>query len=81
MGFIQEADVQRLMQNHELMAEVAEALVEDPATMNQLVDDIAGKLQDELEDNPEIRKQIVDAAVALPEFKRKIATKLADELS
>jgi len=81
MGFIQEADVQRLMQNQELMADIAEALVEDPTTMNQLVDEIAGKLQDELQDNPDVRKQIVDAALALPEFKRKIATKLADELS
>ena len=81
MGIIQESDVQRLMQNQELMAEVAGALVQDPKTMDQLVDEIAGKLQDELEDNPEVRKQIIDAAVASTEFKKKIVAKLADELS
>ena len=81
MGFIQDSDVQKLMQNQELMAEVATALVEDPATMDQLADDIADKLEDELEDNPEFRKQIIDAAVASPEFKKKIVAKLADELS
>ncbi len=81
MGFIQEADVQRLMQNQELMAEVAQALVEDPSTMDQLADDIADKLQDELEDNPEMRKQIVDAAIANQEFKKRIVAKLAEDLS
>lgn len=81
MGLIQDSDVQKLMQNQELMAEVATALVEDPATMDQLADDIADKMEDELEDNPEFRKQIIDAAVASPEFKKKIVAKLAEELS
>ena len=44
MGFIKEGDVQRLMQNEELMAEVAKAIVEDPETMDDLAGDIAGKL-------------------------------------
>ena len=80
MGFIQEADVKRLMQNQELMADVAKALVEDPTAMDQLAEDIADKLEDELEDNPEMRRQIVDAAIASPEFKKRIATKLAEDL-
>ena len=81
MGFVKEADVQRLMQNKDLMAVVAAASVEDPDTMDDLANDIADKLEDELEDNPELRSQIVDAAVSNPEFKKKIAAKLADELS
>ena len=80
MGFVKEADVQRLMQNQELMAEVASAIVADPDTLDQLASDIADKLEDELEDNSELRSQIVDAAVSNPEFKKKIAEKLADEL-
>ncbi len=81
MGFIQEADVQRLMQNQEIMAEIATALVEDPTTMDQLADDIADKLEDELEDNPDMRALIVDAAIAGPEFRKRIVTKLAEQLS
>ncbi len=77
MGFIQDTDVRGLMDNKELMAEVAKMLVEDPETMDDLADDIAGKLGD----NPELRKQIVDAAVASPEFKQRIVKKLAEELS
>ena len=81
MGFIQDADVKGLIDNKELMAEVAKTLVEDPETMDNLADDIADKLEDELEDNPELRRQIVDAAVVNPEFKKRIVKKLADELS
>jgi len=81
MGFIKEADVQKLMQNQKLMAELAKALVEDPTTMDQLADDIADKLEDELEDNTNMRNQIINAAVASPQFKKRIVTKLAEVLS
>ena len=81
MGFIQDTDVRGLMENKEFMAEVAKTLVEDPEAMDNLADDIADKLGDELGDNPELRKQIVDAAVASPEFKQRIVKKLAEELS
>ena len=81
MGFISESDVTRLMQDQDLMGQVAKAIVEDPGTMDSLADDIADKLQDQLEDDPDMRRQIVDAAVANPEFKRKIVAKLTDDLS
>ena len=81
MGFITDSDVKQLAENKELMAEVAKMLVEDPEAMDDLADDIADKLEDELEDSPELRRQIVDAAVANPEFKKRIVKKLAEELS
>ncbi len=81
MGLITDSDVKRLIEDKELMAEVAKAMVEDPKAMDDLAEDIADKLEDELEDNAELRKQIVDAAVANPEFKKRIVKKLADELS
>ena len=81
MGLITDTDVKKLMEDKELMAEVAKAIVDDPKAMDHLADDIADKLEDELEDSPELRRQIVDAAVANPEFKKRIVKKLADELS
>ena len=48
--------------------------------MNSLADDIADKLQDALEDDPEMRKRIVEAAVANPAFKSRIVSKLVDDL-
>ena len=63
------------------MTEAAKAIAEDPQTMDSLAEDIASEMEDELEDNQEIRKQIVDAAMANPEFKKKIAVKLTEELS
>jgi len=80
MGFITESDVQKLVLNSELMAEVATALVDDPATMDQLADDIADKMQDELSDNADMRQHIIDAAVASPQFKKVVAAKLAENL-
>ena len=81
MGFINEADVQRLMQNEELMAEVAKAIIEDPDTMDSLADDIADKLDDALEDSLELKNQIVAAAVSNPKFKTRLAQKLTRSLS
>jgi hypothetical protein len=80
MGFINQSDVQRLVHDQDLMSEVAKAIVEDPAMMDDLADDIADKLDDELEDSPEMKKLIVDAAIANPEFKKRIVTKLVQDL-
>ena len=81
MGSVTDADVRKLMEDKELMAEVAKAIVEDPEAMDDLADDIVDKLEDELEDNVELRTQIVDAAVTNPEFKKRIIAKLVKELS
>ncbi len=80
MGLITEGDVGKLLRDPGLMDEVVKALVEDSTTMNSLADDIADKLQDALEDDPEMRKRIVEAAVANPAFKSRIVSKLIDDL-
>jgi len=81
MGLITESDVARLVEDKELMADVVKALVEDSDAMDNLADDIADKLEGELEDNSDLRRQIVDSAMSSPEFKKKIVAKLAEELS
>lgn len=81
MGLIQDTDVERLLQDKSLMEDVAKAMVEDPETMASLADDIADKLSDALEDDPEMRRRIVESAIASLDFKRKIVSKLVEELS
>ena len=81
MGLIQESDVQKLMQNQELMAEIATALIDETTALDKLADEIADKMEDAFEDSPEVRQQIISAAVANPEFKKKLVAKLAKELS
>ena len=80
MGLIQDSDVRALLQDEGLVAEIAKAVVEDPATMESLADDIADELADELEDDPTLRKAIVDPAIASPEFKKKVVRKLVADL-
>ena len=81
MGLIQESDVGRILQNPALMDEVVKALVEDSDTMDTLADDIADKLQDALEDDSEMRKRLIDTAMASDQFKKKLVTKLVADLS
>ena len=80
MGFIKDADIEKLMQNDELINEVAKGLVENPDTLDSLVDDIAEKLEDELDTNSVLRQKVVDAAVSNEQFRKKVVAKLADEL-
>ena len=81
MGFIKESDIERLMENEELITDVAKGIVEDPDTMDALVTDIADKLEDEMDNSPALRQKIVDAAVANEQFRKKVVAKLAAELS
>ena len=81
MGFLEESDVRSLLQDPELKSDIAKAVVEDPEAMDDLADDIADKLSDELEDDSDLRRGIVSAAIANPEFKRRIVKKLVTDLS
>ena len=81
MGLIQESDVNKLLRNEALMDQVAAGLVEDDETMDNLADDIAGKVQDAMEDDPELRQRIISAAITNEAFKKRLVTKLIQELS
>ena len=72
MGLIQDSDVERLMADPEMMQEVVAGLVSDSPTMDTLAEDIADKVQDALEDDSELRRRLVDAAVSNDVFKRKL---------
>ena len=80
MGIVTEDDVKRLMVDAEFMSEIAAAMAQDPQTMDDLADEIAGKIQDELEDNVQWRTALVSAAMSSPEFKQKVVSKLAEDL-
>ena len=81
MGLIQESDVERLLRDEKLMDQVAAALVEDSATMDSLANDIADKVQDAMEDDPELRQRIISAAISNEAFKKRLVSKLINELS
>lgn len=80
MGLIQESEVGKLLQDPELMDQVVTGLMEDSKTMETLASDIADKLQDKLEDDPELRKRLVGAAITNEAFKKRLIDKLISEL-
>ncbi len=81
MGFTEKGDVRKLLHDSKMREAIVKAAVEDPKTMDSLAGDIADKLSDELEDDPEMRQQIVKYAIATPEFKKRIVRKLVEDLS
>ena len=80
MGLVQESDIRGMLQDPELMTAIAKAIVETPATADSLAADIADQMGDELEEAPELRKQIVETAMASPEFKTNLVGKLLTEI-
>ena len=81
MGLIEENDVKKLLDDKQLVTEIANAVVEDPGGNESLADDIAEALSDELEDAPTLRAAIIDAAMSNEEFKKKIVVKLVADLN
>ena len=81
MGFVQDDDVKRLLQDEQLMSEIAQTVVEDSNVMDALVGDIASEIEGSLDEVPGFGKQIIQAAMTTPGFKKKLATKLAEELA
>ena len=80
MGLVSESDVGRLLSDDGFMDQVVAGLVEDSTTMDSLAEDIADKVQDALEDNSELRQRLISAAVTNEAFKKKLISKLVDDL-
>ena len=63
----------------ELAAEIAEAVVDDREALESLADDIAEEIGEEIETVPELRMQIIKAAMATPDFKKILTGKIFDD--
>lgn len=81
MGLIQESDLGKVLADESFMDQIVSGLVEDSPTMDSLVDDIADKVQDALQDDSNLRQRLVSAAISNEAFKQKLVTKLIEELS
>ena len=80
MGLIQESDVGKVLADQEFMDQVVSGLIEDSSTMDTLVDEIADKVQDALENDSDLRQRLVSAAMSNGTFKQKLVDKLIEEL-
>jgi hypothetical protein len=80
VGYIQESDVTGLLTDGQFLKDLAAAVAVDPAGMDDLAKEVADKLSDALEDDPIVRRQILQAAVASPEFKRRVIQKVLEEM-
>jgi len=81
MGFIEEADVRRMLKDDGLVDEIISSLVSDPRVLSELAEDVADELEDLLEDDPTFRRKIVEAAISNPEFKKNVLDSLVAEMS
>ena len=66
MGIVQASDLKGLLDDEELMADIADAVVETPGVLEALAGDIAEELEEEMNNAPALRKRIVGAALASP---------------
>ena len=81
MGIADKADVRKLLQDPTLVDEITKSVLENPAAVNDLADDIADELSDVLEDDPDFRSKIIQAAMGNEAFKSRLVKKLAEEVA
>ena len=81
MGYLEKEDVTGLLENQEFVDEIVRAVAEDPEAMDTLAEEIADSLDDAFEDNQTVRRKLVEAALATPEFRKRVARKLVAELA
>ena len=81
MGIIEidKSDVRKLLQNPELVEEIAKGVMDDPAALDELAEDIADELSDVLEDDPDFRAKIIQSAMGNEAFKNRLVKKLVAE--
>ena len=77
---INTADVLKLLQDKKLIDAVVEKVVDDPEVLDELAEEVADEIADYLEDDPAIRQRIINAAIASPDFKKRVIKELVDEI-
>lgn len=70
----------KLLQDENFVKEVISKVVENPGVLDELAEDVADELADVMEDDPVIKKKIIDAAITNPDFKKRIVKELINEL-
>ena len=80
MGFIEASDIKRLLADPTLTEDIAKAVVEDSGALDDLAEDVADKMEDELQDDEDFKKKLLDAAMASPDFRKKVAKELVDDI-
>lgn len=80
MGLIKDSDVGNVLADEEFMQQVVSGIVEDPSTMDALVDDIADNVQDALENDADLRQRLISTAMNNEVFKQKLVEKIIQEL-
>ena len=81
MGIADKAEVRKLLEDPKLVDEITKTVLENPSALNALADDVAGELSDVLEDDPDFRSKIIQAAMGNETFKSRLVKKLAEEVA
>lgn len=77
---LNKADVMKLLQDEKLVDDVVKKIVEDPEVLDDLAEDIGEEIAEYLEHDPKIRQKIINAALASPDFKKRIVKEVVDEI-
>ena len=82
MGMIEidKSDVRQLLQNPELVEEIAKGVMEDPSALDDLAEDIASALAGGIENDPQARRSLVTSALSSQVLKEALIQKLVREL-
>ncbi len=81
MGIADKVEVRKLLQDPTLVDEITKSVLENPSALKDLADDIADELSDVLEDDPDFRSKIIQAAMGNETFKNRLVEKLAEEVA
>ena len=78
---IEKAELRKLIDYSSLMSEVAKKSLDDPDTIKDIAGEVADKISDELEDDPEFKRKILLAAMKREVFRKKVIQLLAEKIS
>ena len=81
MGFVQETDVRKMLEDKTLVNNIVKAMVQDPTVLSGLAEDVADELEELLEGDPSFRQKIVAAATTDPKFKSQVIRNVVKEIT
>ncbi len=81
MDWVVAGDVARLLDDESFIDDIIKAILEDKELRTEVIKEVAGKLEDLVDDDPRFHQRMVATFLSDPARKREVIHELAENLS
>ncbi|MCH8904611.1 MAG: hypothetical protein IIA45_11930 [Bacteroidetes bacterium] len=78
---IKKTDVEAFLNDKQFINELIKEIKNNPEVVRELAEEIAEEISDYLQDDPELKRKIIESAMVSHEFREKVVREIVNEMN